>query len=233
VQGLTRLAVALGILLSSSSAAAQDAVLEAPAAEAPSEAAADDVATEGEEASPDDADVGESDATAEPEVPRVRVHVRARRPGVEAHVRLGSHVVTHESTSHVEDDYTLLCAPTPCDADVPSGTHLFAVSASEGTPLPVHDVDLTPGVEHTLEIDLDDRSGWRTMGTLVALLVGIPGLVILLSSLIGPAVDHSRIDAIFVGIGAPLTAIGIAGIPFAAWGDTRTIELVDEPAVTE
>lgn len=159
--------------------------------------------------------------------PRVRVHVRALRPGVEAHVRLGSHVVTTDGISRVADDYTLLCAPAPCDADVPSGVHLFAVASASGRPLPVHDVDLAAGLEHMLEIDLDDRSGWRTLGIVATLLVGAPGLVVLLVSLVGPAIDRGPIDAVFVASGASLTAVGIAALPLAAWGDTRVVQIVD------
>lgn len=178
-------------------------------------------------AAPDAAADTAPDAAAAAETETVRVHVRSLRPGIEAHVRLGTHVVTHESTSHVEDDYTLLCQPTPCDANVPIGPHLFAVSGPAGTPLPVHDVDLTPGSEHTLEIDLDDRGGLRTFGALLSIFVGVPGLVILLVGLIGPAIERGPVDAVFMAIGGPLTAVGIVGIPFLAWNDTRVVTLLD------
>lgn len=225
MQGLRAALVAL-VLLASGRAIAQTAPAESetePVADADAEPHAEPVAE------------AEPVADAEPVVETVRVHVLPLRPGVEAHVRLGSHTVTNDTTSHVEDDYTILCPSPPCDADVPTGVHLFAVAGTGGDPLPVRELDLTPGVEHTLRIDLDDRSAIRTAGTLTALLVGAPGLVVLLVSLIGPAVDRSRFDAIFIGIGAPLTAIGIAAIPFAAWGDTRVVELEppeDEPAPT-
>ena len=180
--------------------------------------------------SPEAANPAEDAAVPAP--PVVRVHVRARRLGVEAHVRLGSHVVTTDGISRTADDYTLLCAPAPCDADVPAGVHLFAVSGTGGRALPTRDVDLAAGLEHTLEIDLDDRSGWRMLGTIVALVVGIPGLVAFLVSLIAPTIEHGRYDAVFIASGASLTAVGIAALPFAAWGDTREIVLVD-PGTTE
>lgn len=197
-----------------------------PVATAPDESGAESRSVHAAEPSSDAVSGADESAP-----PGVRVHVRARRAGVEAHVRLGSHVVTTDGISRVADDYTLLCAPAPCDADVPSGVHLFAVSGPSGRPLPVHDVDLAAGLEHTLEIDLDDRSGWRTFGTVAALLVGAPGLVVLLVSLVGPAIDRGPIDAVFVASGASLTALGIAAVPLAAWGDTRVVEIVD-PDVT-
>ncbi len=106
--------------------------------------------------------------------------------------------------------------------------HLFGVSNTEGDALPARELDLALGREHSIELDLDDRSAVRTGGAILALVTLIPGLAVLLVSLIGPAIERSRVDAVFVAVGAPLTAIGLGALPLAAWGDTREVVLLDE-----
>ena len=161
----------------------------------------------------------------------VSVRVIALRP-TDLHVRVYHHDVTAFGATRVVDDFRLVCAPAPCSGEVPAGFHLFALSAPGGAPLPAHELRLEPWRAYTLEIDLDDRSAVRTLGTTLALIVGIPGLLLLVVSAIVPAFDHQPIDVGFAAVGASMTAVGVAALPLAAWGDTRRVELLDADEAT-
>jgi hypothetical protein len=108
--------------------------------------------------------------------PRPMVTVR----GQEARLKLGGAGLTFHrpsasaiGTGGIAKGYEVMCS-APCEVSMPAGSYRFALSRDGGIPTESPDAVTVPPGESSVDAELVDRSGTRTLG----LVVGVGGAVL-------------------------------------------------------